>query len=146
MFACDALFESKGRRVPALELLLRDFASFPVTLLALLVKREMEERREGFEASGPCSILDRALFSRSDLLSLQRRVRDSSSTHSSQPELNPNPQHFLLPANADEMPRDTSNSATKARNSKHAAATGLKTGNLKTKGTLNRLPEHSQSS
>lgn len=33
------------------------------------------------------------------------------------------------------MPRDTSNSATKARNSKHAAATGLKTGNLKTKGT-----------
>lgn len=33
------------------------------------------------------------------------------------------------------MPRDTSNTSTKARNSKHSAATGLKTGNLKTKGT-----------
>lgn len=32
------------------------------------------------------------------------------------------------------MPRDTSNTTTKARNSKYAAATGLKTGNLKVKG------------
>ncbi|ORY66937.1 Choline/Carnitine o-acyltransferase-domain-containing protein [Leucosporidium creatinivorum] len=32
------------------------------------------------------------------------------------------------------MVRDTSNKETKKRNSKHAAATGLKTGNLKTKG------------
>ncbi|KAM0746605.1 NGP1NT-domain-containing protein [Meredithblackwellia eburnea MCA 4105] len=32
------------------------------------------------------------------------------------------------------MPRDTSNTTTKQRNSKYAAATGLKTGNLKTKG------------
>ncbi|POY73586.1 hypothetical protein BMF94_3119 [Rhodotorula taiwanensis] len=32
------------------------------------------------------------------------------------------------------MPRDTSNPTTKARSSKHAAATGLKTGNLRTKG------------
>ncbi|GAA6022137.1 hypothetical protein JCM10207_000774 [Rhodosporidiobolus poonsookiae] len=32
------------------------------------------------------------------------------------------------------MPRDTSNPTTKARNSKHAAATGLKTGNIRTKG------------
>ncbi len=32
------------------------------------------------------------------------------------------------------MVRDTSNPTTKARSSKHAAATGLKTGNLRTKG------------
>ncbi|GAA6010062.1 hypothetical protein JCM11491_005849 [Sporobolomyces phaffii] len=32
------------------------------------------------------------------------------------------------------MPRDTSNPTTKARSSKHAAATGLKTGNIRTKG------------
>ncbi|GAA5823150.1 hypothetical protein JCM5353_005797 [Sporobolomyces roseus] len=32
------------------------------------------------------------------------------------------------------MPRDTSNLTTKARSSKHAAATGLKTGNIRTKG------------
>ncbi|KDE09054.1 hypothetical protein MVLG_00772 [Microbotryum lychnidis-dioicae p1A1 Lamole] len=32
------------------------------------------------------------------------------------------------------MPRDTSNKDSKARNSRHAAATGLKTGNLKVKG------------
>ncbi|GAA6039085.1 hypothetical protein JCM8097_005312 [Rhodosporidiobolus ruineniae] len=32
------------------------------------------------------------------------------------------------------MPRDTSNPTTKARSSKHAAATGLKTGNIRVKG------------
>jgi len=40
----------------------------------------------------------------------------------------------LRPQTTTNMPRDNSNTTTKARNSKYAAATGLKTGNLKKKG------------
>ena len=63
---------------------------------------------------------------------LRRTVRPHASFSQRRHTCLPNPQRKAQ--DPPTMPRDTSNTTTKARNSKYAAATGLKTGNLKVKG------------